>query len=271
MDDPVRKYLPELPVYDKNHPIRISHLAHHTSGLREYFEFPDVKGKHPDYLVNDDYVGLFARERVRFPLYFLTGSDFRYTNTNFMLLALVVARVAKAPFGAYLKLEFFDPLGMKTATVYEQPNCMPHQPALGYHKEKDKDGFEESWGPPPYRHERLLLAGDGSIWASLTDMARWDAGWREGRVLQAATIERYLAPSRYGDGKTTDYAFGWGVSVAGGKLLKMEHNGGWGGFTTHVSRDVARGRTVVVLANVDCVDVDALLRLCDALPAHAQE
>jgi CubicO group peptidase (beta-lactamase class C family) len=67
IDDPVRQYLPELPVYEKNHPIRISHLAHHTSGLREYFEFPDVKGKHPDYLTNDDHVGLFARERTKFP------------------------------------------------------------------------------------------------------------------------------------------------------------------------------------------------------------
>jgi CubicO group peptidase (beta-lactamase class C family) len=269
--DPVRKYLPELPVYDRNHPIRISHLARHTSGLREYFDFPDVEGKHADYLVNDDYVGLFARLRARFPPHFPTGSDLRYTNTNFMLLALVVQRVAKEPFGAYLQREFFDPLGMKTATVYEQPDCTPHQPALGYQKKKGKGGFDESWGAPPFRHERLLLAGDGSIWASLADMARWDAGWREGKVLKPATIESYLAPSTYGDGKSTDYAFGWGVSVDDGRLLKMEHNGEWGGFTTHVRRDVARGRTVIVLANVDCVDIDAILRLCDALPAHVQE
>jgi hypothetical protein len=144
LDDPVRKYLPELPVYDRKNPIRVAHLARHTSGLREYFEFPDVKGKHPEYLINDDYVGLFAGERPKFPLYFPTGSDFRYTNTNYMLLALIVERVAREPFGAFLKRAFFDPLGMQTATVYERPDCRPHLPALGYHKEKDQTAFEES-------------------------------------------------------------------------------------------------------------------------------
>jgi hypothetical protein len=61
------------------------------------------------------------------------------------------------------------------------------------------------------------------------------------------------------------------VSVGGGKILKMSHNGGWGGFSTHVSRDVARARTVIMLANVDCVEVDAIVRLCEALPSHGRE
>jgi CubicO group peptidase (beta-lactamase class C family) len=116
-----------------------------------------------------------------------------------------------------------------------------------------------------------LLAGDGSIWASLNDLAHWDAGWREGKVLRPATVQRALVPSSYGDGKTTDYAFGWGVNVAGGKLQKMAHNGGWGGFSTYVGRDVARARTIVVLANVDCVDVDAIVRLCEAVPSRPQD
>ncbi|HEV3436549.1 MAG TPA: serine hydrolase domain-containing protein, partial [Gemmata sp.] len=144
LEDDIRKHLPELPEYDKKNPIRILHLARQTSGLHEYMDFENVKGKHPKFVTNEDYVGLFALERKKAPLYFPTGSDWRYTNTNFMLLALIVERVSKESFGTFLKREIFDPLGMKTAGVYEKPNFMPHEPALGYHK--DKNIWNETWG-----------------------------------------------------------------------------------------------------------------------------
>jgi hypothetical protein len=153
---------------------------------------------------------------------------------------------------------------MKTATVYGNPKVMPHEPALGYHKEKNT--FQETWGPPPFRHETHLEVGDGAVWASLDDLTRWDAGWREGKILKPATQKRVLVTSKYGDGQTTDYAFGWGVSVENGKLLRMSHNGAWGGFLTHVDRNVAEDRTLIVLSNVDSLDVDAIVRLYRAMP-----
>jgi CubicO group peptidase (beta-lactamase class C family) len=269
LDDDVRKYLPELPEHDKKNPIRILHLARQISGLREYMDFENVKGKNPKFVSNEDYVSLFAKQEKKFPPYFKPGADWRYTNTNFMLLALIVERVSKQSFGAFLKKEIFEPLGMKTATVYETPNVMPHEPALGYHKDKNK--FEESWGPPPFRHETHLEVGDGAVWASLEDLTRWDEGWRQGKVLKPATMKQYLVPSKYGDGKTTDYAFGWGVNVDNGKLTRMSHNGGWGGFATFVDRNVADDRTLIVLCNVDCLDVGAIVRLCQAMPPKGKE
>ena len=178
LNDDVRKYLPELPEYDKKNPVRILHLARQTSGLREYMDFPDVKGKHK---------------------------------------------------------------------------------------------FEETWGAPPFRHETHLEVGDGAVWASLDDLARWDAGWRNGKILKAATIKLALVPSKYGDDQTTDYAFGWGVSVDKGKLLRMSHNGSWGGFLTYVDRNVAEDRTLIVLGNVDSLDVEAIVHTCRAIPPKGKE
>ncbi len=269
LEDDARKYLPELPEHDKKNPIRILHLARQTSGLHEYMDFPDVKGKNPKFVTNEDYVGLFAREEKKFPPYFKPGSDWRYTNTNYLLLALIVERVSKQPFSAFIKKEIFDPLGMKTAGVYERPNFTPHAPALGYQKDKNK--FDESWGTPPFRHETALVVGDGNIWASVDDLARWDEGWREGKVLKPATIKQFLHPSKYGDGQTTNYAFGWGVSVENGKLTNMSHNGGWGGFATYVDRNVADDRTLIVLCNVDCLNVDEIVHLFRALPPKGKE
>jgi CubicO group peptidase (beta-lactamase class C family) len=180
-----------------------------------------------------------------------------------------VERVSKESFATFLKKELFEPLGMKTAGVYERPNFTPHEPALGYHK--DKNVWNETWGPPPFRHESNLVVGDGSVWASLEDLARWDEGWREGKVLKPATRKLALAPSKYGDGQTTDYAFGWGVNVHNGTITRMGHNGGWGGFRTFIERNVADDRSVIVLNNGDNLDVDAIVRLFRALPPIAKK
>jgi len=264
LDDDVRKYLPELPVYDAKRPIRILNLARQTSGLPEYMDLEYVKGKDPRFVTNTDYVGEFAKQRAKFPLSFPTGSDWKYTNTNFMLLALIVERVSKKPFAAFMKGEFFEPLKMTTAGVYEHPNFKPHEPALGYHKEKNE--FRESWGPPPFRHESLLTVGDGSVWCSLDDMARWDDGWRLDKVLTPETIKLALVPSKYGKDQTTDYAFGWGVTLENGHLASMAHNGSWGGFHTLIHRDVAQQRTLIVLSNTESMDVEAVDRLFRAMP-----
>jgi CubicO group peptidase (beta-lactamase class C family) len=264
LDDDVRKYLPELPVYDAKRPIRILNLARQTSGLPEYMDLENVKSKDPKFLTNSDYVGEFAKQRKKFPPKFPPGSDWKYTNTNFMLLALIVERVSKKPFAAFMRSEIFEPLKMTTAGVYEHPNFKPHDPALGYHKEKNE--FQESWGPPPFRHESLLTVGDGSVWASLDDMARWDDGWRLEKVLKPETIKLALVPSKYGKDQTTDYAFGWGVTLGNGKLVKMAHNGSWGGFHTFIHRNVAEQQTLIVLSNVDSMDVDAVDRLFGAMP-----
>ena len=79
------------------------------------------------------------------------------------------------------------------------------------------------------------MVGDGSVWTSLEDLARWDEGWREGKILRPATRKLALHPSKYGNDQTTDYAFGWGVAVDNGKITRMGHNGGWGGFRTIVA------------------------------------
>jgi CubicO group peptidase (beta-lactamase class C family) len=73
VDDEVRKFLPELPVY-RGRPIRIRDLLQHVSGLPDYMDFEDVPAAHKTFWDNDDYVGEFARQRRKFPLRFLPGA-----------------------------------------------------------------------------------------------------------------------------------------------------------------------------------------------------
>jgi CubicO group peptidase (beta-lactamase class C family) len=275
VEDDVRRYLPELPEYRKDRPVRISDLLQHTSGLPDYMEFEDVPARHKDYWVNEDYAGEFARQRRKFPLRFPTGQRYEYNNTNFMLLALVVQRVSGQSFGTFLHDEVLVPAGMKDSFVYEGPDAVPRHPApgcvnaVGYEKAKKKGRWEAAWGTPPARHEQLLTVGDGAVWTNLEDMARWDAAVREGKLLRPETMKLALTPSKTRDGKTNDYGFGWALYFDGGKLIGYGHDGSWGGFHTSYYRYLAADRTTVLLSNRGDFDPDKFWYALDDVVARA--
>jgi CubicO group peptidase (beta-lactamase class C family) len=247
IDDDVRKYLPELPVYDAKNPIRIRNLEQHTSGLPEYMSFPAIQGKDPRFANDADYVIQFAALREQFPLQFPTGEKFQYCNTNYMLLVLIVERVTKKSYGTFLKQEVFGPLGMTTATVYETPDVRPHDPAIGYSNENG--AFQPIWGAPPYRNETLLTVGDGGVWVSLDDLLRWDQAWQQGKVLKESTIRTAFVPTKTRDGNDNTYLFGWAMTFDKGKLVDMGHGGAWGGFRTSIDRNLVTRPTVLILSN----------------------
>lgn len=264
--DDVRKWIPELPEYDKEQPIRIRDLLHHTSGLASYLDFENVPAKNKDYWLNSDYVGEFARQKI--PLTFPTGQKHEYNNTNYMLLAVVIERVTKQSYGAFLRKAIFDPCGMKTAFVNEGPGSVPEVAgrvdAIGYTLDKGK--WQEAWGVPPARDESMRTAGDGSIWCSLDDMAAWDRGLLSGRLLKPATTERSREPAKTRDGQPNGYGAGWTLYFGPrGRLLGFGHNGGWGGFGTYYWHDLRPKRTMVFLGNGRPLDCDKLWEELNAL------
>jgi len=227
--------------------VRVGNLEQHTSGLPEYLSFPAVQGKDPRFACDTDYVGEFARLQAQFPLQFPTGEKFAYTNTNYMLLALIVERVSKKSFGTFLKDAIFTPLGMAAATVCEYADVRPKNPAIGYSNQNGV--YQPAWGATPDLNETLLTVGDGGVWVSLEDLVRWNLAWQQGKVLKQSTINSFLVPSRTRDGNTNNYAFGWGLTFNKGKLVEMGHNGAWAGFATEIDRNLATGRTVLILSN----------------------
>ena len=276
LDDDVRRYLPELPEYQKDQPIRIRDLLQHTSGLPDYLKFRNVPARHKDYWVNEDYAGEFARRRAKFPRRFPPGQKHEYQNSNYMLLALVVERVAKKSFGTVLHDEVFTPAGMTSAFVYESPKAVPQRraagcvPAIGYEKVEDKKGWEEAWGAPPFRHEELLTVGDGGVWCNLEDMARWDAALGAGKLVKPSTMKLARTPSKTRDGKTNDYGLGWALYFDKSRRMNgYGHDGAWGGFHSSYYRYLAADRITVLLSNRGDFDPDKFwYALNDVIEKH---
>lgn len=132
LDEEVRTYLPEFPDYGPKHRIRVEHLVHHTSGLPEYFDPPLPNHGRRDYITNEDYARDFRALKARFQPTSVPGAKYHYCNTNYMLLALIVERVAKMPYSRFLKENIFDQMGMTGAWVHDRPNVTPRDPELGF-------------------------------------------------------------------------------------------------------------------------------------------
>jgi CubicO group peptidase (beta-lactamase class C family) len=252
IDDDVRKYLPELPRYESR-PLRISDMLHHISGLPVYFDLENVPMRNKTYWVSEDYPAEFARQQHRFPLKFPIGQKYEYNNTNYMLMAVVIERVARKPFGRFMRDEIFTRAGMPNTFVYSSPASVPRNSgpcnnALGY--QPKGSGWDESWGTAPDRFEKNLEVGDGAVWSNLRDLANWDAAIRADKLVKADTMKLAFTPSKTRDGKTNNYGLGWSLDIdRAGKLLSISHGGDWGGFETSYYNSVAESFTVVLLSN----------------------
>jgi CubicO group peptidase (beta-lactamase class C family) len=232
LDDNVRKYLPELRPHKPGRPIRISDLLHHTSGLPEYVDLVDTAKA-----TNEDVLKVIARRPLAHP----TGTKHDYCNTGYALAALVVERASGKPFPEFLGDEVFGPLQLQHTSVCAGPPRGPNR-AHGYSK-SDDGKLEPAHGESP-------IYGDGSVFTTLEDMARWDSGLRTNKLVKAETLRLAWTPGRLDNGERFDYGFGWAIERTDGKLV-VWHNGEWGGFTSYICRHVDDDLTVVVLTNRD--------------------
>jgi CubicO group peptidase (beta-lactamase class C family) len=233
-DDSVSRYLPELPAHARG--ITIRQLLNHTSGIWDYEDFvPDTQ----TYQVKDhDVLRLIGQADS---LYFPSGTAFRYSNTGYALLALVVERVSGRPFARFLRDHVFRPLGMSGSVAYEAgASRVPHR-AYGY--SRDSTG----WVRTDQSNTSAVL-GDGGVYTSVDDLVRWDHALETHALVRAATQAEAWTPATLADGRPTEYGFGWFVGRdAHGR--RQWHTGETRGFRNAIVRYPDQRVTVIVLTN----------------------
>ncbi|UOV07020.1 beta-lactamase family protein [Pseudoxanthomonas sp. F37] len=247
LDDPVRRWLPSLPVAAKG--ITLHHLLSHTSGLVDYEDLlpPDQARQVRD----ADVLHLLEREDR---LYFPAGSDYRYSNSGYALLALVVERASGQRFSSFLRTRIFSPLGMTATLAREDEGPPVPDRAFGYSLVGDR------WDRTDQSTTSAVL-GDGGIYSSITDLAKWDAAWYDDRLLSAQS--RALATQAATATPETDVAhYGYGWRLQG----RMQwHSGESIGFRNVLLRFPAQHLTVIVLSNRDAPEPYRLARRIAAL------
>lgn len=233
LDDSIRRWLPELPAVDQ--PITLRHILTHTSGLVDYEELmaPDFQGQISD-------AGVLRLLAGSEHLYFAPGSAYRYSNSGYVLLGLVIERASGQTLPAFLRARIFAPLGMTGTLMYEHHRgpTVPHR-AFGY--SAVAGGWQRTDQSPT-----SATRGDGGIYSSIDDLQKWLAAWTDDRLLTAA--ERQLATSPQvtvtGEPYPASYGFGWRITGD-----TVWHSGETMGFRNVIVRWPKQRLAVVVLTN----------------------
>ena len=233
VDDPVRKWLPSLP--EAADGITIHHLLSHTSGLVDY---EDVMPQGLDRQVRDADVLAILEDQDR--LYFEPGTQYRYSNSAYALLTLIVEAATGERYADVLRERIFAPLGMDNSVAFEDGISTVSNRAYGHSL---VDGAWQRTDQSP----TSAVLGDGGIYSSLDDMARWDAALYDNRLLSDDT--RALAfgdQTRVAVDEDNVDAYGYGWRLDGGR---MWHSGETMGFRNVIIRDPEQRTTVLVLTN----------------------
>ena len=232
-DDPVSKYLPELPDRDRGQPLLIADLLHMTSGLPDYVKLMEPLGSK----TNLDVLHTISTQ----PALFLPREKFDYSDTNYVLLAIIVERVSGRPFARFLDEEIFKPVGMPHTLLLERPGQPVPNRAQGY--KRIGRTFEIS-------REDTAIFGDGQIMTTIGDMSAWDQALRENRLANPQTLAVAFTSGKLRDGRPTGYGMGWYVASENGHRI-VRHGGGWAGTSVHILRHLDDGLTVIVLSNLE--------------------
>jgi CubicO group peptidase (beta-lactamase class C family) len=169
--------------------------------------------------------------------YFSPGSSYRYSNSGYALLALIVERASGKTFATFLRERIFQPLGMNDTVAFEEGISTVSNRAFGYTQEQGR------WGRTDQSQTSAVL-GDGGIYSSIDDLAKWDAALDDGRLLSAASRRLAFAPATPTDDPAVGYGFGW--RITGDSLW---HSGETMGFRNVIVRFPERRLTVVILTN----------------------
>lgn len=232
--DRLTDLFPNFPHYGRG--ITVRHLLTHTSGLIDYENLISPQATVP--LKDRDVLRLLEQQSHT---YFAPGSRFRYSNSGYALLALIVESRSQTSFAQFLKKSIFEPLQMDGTVAYERGISTVERRAYGYSWKEDH--FE--------RTDQSLTSsvlGDGGIYSSIEDLYKWDQGLYTNKLVSVRMLKQAFTGQVMTDENGASYGFGWFVgSVRGRKLLW--HYGETIGFNTAILRLPEEQLTVIVLIN----------------------
>lgn len=230
---------PDFPAYGRA--ITIRHLLTHSSGLPDYEDLMEGGGWTATHQIQDSEALDLLRRQDHGK--FAAGTSWAYSNSGYVVLGLVVAKVSGMPFRDFLAQRIFQPLGMARTLLYVNGvNTVPNR-AYG-HSQHDGQYVETD------QSSSSATQGDGGIYSNVEDLAKWDDALRTNRLLSAKEMAPALVPVKRvdGSGKPVAYGYGWFLDPLGAHP-RMWHGGSTIGFRTAIERLTEDGVTVVVLSN----------------------
>jgi CubicO group peptidase (beta-lactamase class C family) len=250
--DHLTHFFPEFPAYGNS--ITVRNLLNHTSGLEDYEDLMSQQypGTPPEKIPQIHDAGVLKLLEQQTTVKFPAGTKWEYSNSGYAALAMIVEKVSGKPFGEFLQERIFTPLKMTNTLAYERGKNRGQRevPHRAYGHTREEDGWHQTDQSPT-----SAVLGDGGIYSSLDDLAKWDRALRLHTLLSEAEMQPALTPvqptdgpAKSPEGATVSYGFGWFLDPYQGHR-RMSHNGETIGFLTTIQRFPDDELTIIILAN----------------------
>jgi CubicO group peptidase (beta-lactamase class C family) len=238
LDDPVRKFIPELPDYGK--PLTIRHALQHTAGLREWSNLVQLEGwpRGGRNFTNAHAVSLIVRQTA---LNFAPGTHWSYSNSGYVLAAEIVERVSGRSFASFSSERLFAPLKLSNTRWRDDHTAIVKGRVMAYASRGAGKGYRTDM-PNEDAH------GPGGLLISLEDMLAWTKAINEPGFFDAAFLKTMHEPAVLDSGTTYPYALGLELGTWRGQR-QVHHGGATAGYRTHVTAFPEKNLHLAVFCN----------------------
>ncbi len=222
-DDQLKTHIPEIP----NHwdAITIHHLLTHQSGIFDYLNDLEL---YAEGITNTQMLDALIQHGE---LEFTPGAKYEYSNSGYLILAIIVDRVSGQPFQAFLRENIFEPLGMNNSLGYDESRPDLPNRAIGYLNNGKPHDYD------------ILTMGDGGMFSTIDDLYKWDQSLYTDQLVNSATLE--LAFTSH---ESKGYGYGWDIRSQYGSE-RHAHGGAFNGFRTQITRFPEKQFSVIILSN----------------------
>jgi CubicO group peptidase (beta-lactamase class C family) len=232
LNDPLEKFFPEFP-YEG---VTIQMLLNHRSGLPNYVYFvPAGKWDKKKYVTNADVLNLLYTEKPG--RLFRPGTRFTYSNTNFVLLALIIEKITGQSFPDFIRRKFFEPLGMTHSYIFTMKDSAAATQsftAVGTHW--TYDCLEGTYG-------------DKNLYTTPQDLLKWDQAFYTDQIIRKSLQDSAFTPYSLERPSIHNYGLGWRLLMLPNGKKVIYHNGRWHGFNAAFARLTDEKATIIILGN----------------------
>ena len=236
LEDPVRKYVPELPDYGS--PLLVRHMLNHVSGLRDWGNIEAIAGwpRTSRVYTHAHVLDIVSRQKA---LNFTPGTQYSYSNTGYNLAAVIVARVSGQSFADFTRDRLFLPLGMTHTSWRDDFTRVVRNRAIAYRPVPG--GYAQQM---PFEN----VHGNGGLLTTVGDLLRWNGNFERPRVGDAQFVQRQEEPGRFNDGRPGSYALGLMIGQYKG-VREISHGGATAAYRAYLARFPDQRVSVAVLCN----------------------
>jgi CubicO group peptidase (beta-lactamase class C family) len=231
--DRLSKHFPGMPGWADR--VTLAQMMHHSSGIPEYFGFLGAKGRPEATLTKQEVLAkISAAKKLRFQ----PGTKWEYSNSNYLLLGVIIERVSGQPLGTFLRERIFDPLQLDMVAG-------PGQEISGRARAYSQPGseFEKvEW--------HLYALGPGGIWSTSSDLVRWADNYRTGNVGGPALLMRVFDGAQdtgFESSRFPGARYGAGIFILPDN--RLVHDGDFEGFESSFIVSPDRQYAAAVLCN----------------------